>query len=229
MNAALELKLLNEDIKANLPKLQALARNMEKDAWSTDDVARGNPGIIPSSDAYNMLMRSKDDLIRDIADYVSKHDRLQAKIREDQDQYRSQQANLSKQITVHRREINDLIHECESYKRSAWKYRSRALEEESRLDYLIFQLESTKAAIGRHHVDKDAWMTEAFFLETNSDVQATMAKERLAEVMRLWLPHVSKEVDEVLASCPYPHPREPSSLGYEHFVAFCKIFESEDQ
>lgn len=229
MNAKLELKLLNENIKANLPKLNALARRVENDAWSLDNAMSAKPGALPpSSDICKMLLKSKDELIKDISEYISKRDRLQAQVAADKEQYRSQQIHLSREIAALRRDINDLTHECVSYKRSAWKYRLSSIEEESRLDYLVQQLETTKSEIGRYHIEKDGWITQAFLLETNNDLQAEISKERLKDIVNLWLPHVNGNVETALALCPHPFPKDPSSLSYDHFVALCKILETED-
>ncbi len=52
--------------------------------------------------------------------------------------------------------------------------------------------------------------------------------DRLIQAVTIWFPEeefTRDSLDDYLASCPYPYPKQPQDINYDHFIVLMKLIE----
>jgi len=208
MERKLELQLLNQEIRAALPKLEAEALRTEADIYSFGkQVMQGDAGEHSSTmmtvGAKSVFQKSLEELEDEMGATVEARIKLRALMALDADASRKEKSILTSRIAALRDQLYSLLDEREGM-REACKVAALSLHsEEARIAMLLAKHEQTRARIEPFH-DGRGWQAEAFFSAT-AGRDGEIAVLDLPRVLQPWLPDtiLSPEViDETLSLIP---------------------------
>lgn len=203
MERKLEVQILNQEIRAVLPKLDADALRAELSIHGLEKKAavatQGQDTT--TAVATSMFQKSLDELEDDMGRTVEERVKLRAKMALDADAKRKEKTALVGKITMLRDQLYSLIEERESLREAA-KNTSLGLHgEEARIQGLLDKHEHLKSLIAPFH-GGEGWQIEAFTSQTGGSREGEIHVSDLPRVLAPWIPSPNADLSpEAVADC----------------------------
>ena len=198
MERKLELQLLNKEIRAALPQLEAEALRTEADFYSFTKKAsatatHGDAGVqsstlITTVGAKSIFQKSPEELEDELGATVEARIKLRALMALDADAARKEKSILTSRISGLRDQLYSFLDEREGM-REACKVAALSLHsEEARIAMLLGKHKQIRKHITPFH-DGRGWQVEAFFSAT-AGRNGEIAVLDLPRVLQPWLPDI---------------------------------------
>jgi len=203
MERKLEVQILNQEIRAVLPKLDADALQAELSIHGLEKkaavVTQGQDTT--TAVATSMFQKSLDELEEDMGRTVEERVKLRAKMALDADAKRKEKTALVGKISILRDQLYSLIEERESL-REANKNTSLGLHgEEARIQGLLDKHDHLKSLIAPFH-GGTGWQIEAFTSQTGGSREGEINVEDLSRVLAPWIPSPNADLTPgAIADC----------------------------
>ena len=206
-NRKLEVQILNQEIRAALPRLEAEALRAEMGIHAlqkkADALAAKPPSSSSSSSsaeekvsapATSMFQKSVQELEDDMGSTIEARIKLRALMALDADAKRRDKAALLTRISALRDQLYGLLDEREVLREASKNLRLNLGAEEARVALLLGRHAEARALIGQFHSEQ-GWQKESFLYHTAA-TDAVMSVEDVPAALRAWIP--SAEADLTL-------------------------------
>lgn len=199
----LELQILNQEIRAVLPKLEAEALKAELSMHSlekhADSLTQGRPNSNKAV-ATSMFQKSLEELEEDMGATVEARVKLRARMALEADAKRKQKQSLIARISAARNELYSLLDNRESL-REASKNTNLSLESENaRIAYLVDKHAQVRRLINPFHETVSeggqGWHVEAFTSHTAGVRDALIDCADIPSILKKWLPSPDLDLSE---------------------------------
>lgn len=202
-NRKLEVQILNQEIRAALPRLEAEALRAELSIHALQKKAEALTAKAPSSSssssaeekasapATSMFQKSVEELEDDMGATIEARIKLRALMAMDADAKRRDKAALLARISALRDQLYGLLDERESLREASKNLRLTLGAEEARIALLLGRHSEARALIAQFH-SQQGWQRESFLYHTAA-ADALMSVEDVPAALRAWIP--SNEAD----------------------------------
>lgn len=199
MNAKLEMQIINEEIRAVLPKLEAevaLWENSAKDSKKSASKSGKSHDQLVSN-----LIKPVAEIEQLIGEQLDVRFQLKAQIAKDLEMKKHAKNQVVQEVAGLRRSISQLLDAKESLTNSAPEYLAELLCEEERVLLLTQEHHHFRSELSRRsYHGGQFWQTDAFLTIAGAKNAKTIEIQRISPVLCRWLyPELDENDNNVLS------------------------------
>lgn len=186
MNAKLELQILNEEIRACLPKLEKEANMWEAQSQSTKKSA--SKSSKSHDKCESSLIKSAEETEQLIGEQLDIRFQLKAQIAKEVEMKKHLKNQITQEVATLRRSISKLLDTKDSITSSHGTYEAELMCEEARLKLLAQEHHQLRTELSRKEYHGGLfWQTDAFMSIAGARNAKTVEVAKVPSVLCRWL------------------------------------------
>lgn len=224
-NRKLEVKILNDEIRSVLGRMEKEALTYESNIFAIEKAAlqaQEKQKLLPA-----LLNKSSSELEEEMGLIIEKRLKVKTMMKRESESAQKGKIGLLNKVSMLREQLCSLVDEREALKASCFGLTSSLATEESRIEYLKQEILKVRGEFDKYH-GPYGWLTECFNLTVKDTTEQTMM--RTADIpasLREWSfiidhPKFSKTLTEKLSDVGCSQ-----YIDKRKFVHVCSQLESE--